>query len=239
MTEKKSEDRGNPIRDAIINIVIPSFVLMKLSDPKWLGPLPAFVLALAIPFSYGVWSAIKERKLNWLASLGLANILAAGALRYFEVGRLGFAIKEALTPTIIALAVIVSQKTGNPLVSKLLYNDKILNVTRINSILSEKKCESELDGLLRKTTWLLASSFVLSAVLNFSLAIYFLKSPVDSVEFTKELGTMTAVSWPVIVLPCMAIMGFALWFLGSGLRKLTGLDWEGVLKVEEGAKGGA
>jgi hypothetical protein len=83
-----------------------------------------------------------------------------------------------------------------------------------------------------QTTWMLAASFFLSSFMNFSLALWFLKSPVNSVEFNQELGRMTAMSWPMIVLPCMLVMGFSLWHLGSGIRRLTGLDWENVLKVE-------
>ena len=226
------DKKGSPIRDAVVNIVIPSVILMKLSPPHLLGPLWSFALALAIPFSYGVYSAVQDRKLNWIAALGLFNILAAGALRYFEVGRLGFAVKEALTPTVIGLAVVFSLFSESPLVAKMLYNDKLLNLEKINPILEERNAIPRMKRLLTQTTWILATSFFLSAVMNFGLALYFLKSPVESVEFNQELGRMTAMSWPMIVLPCMVLMALALWHLASGIRKLTGLDWESVLKVE-------
>jgi hypothetical protein len=230
--EQPTKAKGTPVRDAVVNIIVPSIILMKLSKPELLGPLWAFALALVIPFSYGIVSAVQEKKLNWISALGLFNILTSGALRYFEVGRIGFAFKEALTPAIIGLAVVISLKSENPLVSKMLYNEQVLNLDKINSILTEKNEFPNLQKLLVQTTWMLAASFFLSSFMNFSLALWFLKSPVNSVEFNQELGRMTAMSWPMIVLPCMLVMGFSLWHLGSGIRRLTGLDWENVLKVE-------
>jgi hypothetical protein len=44
---------------------------------------------------------------------------------------------------------------------------------------------------------------------------------------------MHALSWPVIVIPSMAIMMFALFRLMKGIKELTGLEMEQVLKTQE------
>ena len=54
-------------------------------------------------------------------------------------------------------------------------------------------------------------------------------------EFNQEFGKMTALSWPVIVLPSTAVMIFALYHMASGLRGLTGLAWKEVLRIEDDA----
>jgi hypothetical protein len=222
--------------DAGINIFLPAFILMKLSGPERLGEVNAFALALAIPFAYGAASAVRERKFNWLSALGLVNILLSGGLMFLKVGKAGFAIKEALTPALIGCVVLLGSRSESPFVKKLLYNEKIINVRRVDEMLLLEGRTGELDRLLTQATLILAASFFLSSALNFGLAWVLLQSPVGPVEFNQELGKMTALSWPVIVLPSMAVMGFALWHLGRGLRRLTGLDWDGVLNVEEGSK---
>ena len=219
--------------DAAINIFLPSFVLIQLSGPERLGEVNAFALAVAIPFVYGIFSALRERKLNWIAALGLANILAAGTLRFLEIGKMGFALKEMLMPAVLGIAVLFSLRTETPFVHRVLYTDKLLNVGSIEARLAENGRGAELDALLTRTTLILAASFFLSAALNFGLAWVVLQSPVGTVEFNQEFGKMTALSWPVIVLPSMAIMAFALWHMASGLRRLTGLALEDVLKVDE------
>ncbi len=221
--------------DIGLNILLPSFVLMKLSGPERLGQVNAFVVALAIPFIYGLYGAVREKRFNWIAALGLVNIMLTGGLRFMEAGRLGFALKEAATPAVIGVFVVASMRSRFPLVRKVLYNEKILNVENIDTIVVRDGHVASRDRLLDRTTYILASSFFLSAVLNFGLAWALLLSPVNSVEFNQELGRMTALSWPVIVVPSMAVMAFALWHLGSGLRALTGLSWEEVLAGEKPA----
>ena len=91
--------------------------------------------------------------------------------------------------------------------------------------------ENAFDKLLISSTYVLAISFLLSAVLNFILARVILKSPSGSVEFTQELGKMTALSWPVIVIPSTIVMAYALWRLFAGIKRLTGLGMEDVFKT--------
>jgi hypothetical protein len=68
----------------------------------------------------------------------------------------------------------------------------------------------------------------LSAVLNFVLARIVLKSPAGTSEFTAELGRMTWMSYPVIVVPSMAIMIYILLRLFKGIHRLTGLGIEDI-----------
>jgi hypothetical protein len=70
------------------------------------------------------------------------------------------------------------------------------------------------------------ASFAFSAVLNFALARWLLRSPTGTPEFNAELAKMNLLSWPVIALPSTAIMMFALWRLLSGITRLTGLPLE-------------
>jgi hypothetical protein len=59
----------------------------------------------------------------------------------------------------------------------------------------------------------------------------------DTPEFNEQLGKMTWMSWPVIVVPSMAIMMIALWRLLKGLEKLSGLTVEKILRQPPEKKG--
>jgi len=142
-----------------------------------------------------------------------------------------FAVKEASIPLLMGLAVVISMKTKTPLVRTLLYNDKVIDVERVDKELTARDNHAAFARLLVATTWTLAMSFLLSAALNFGLAIYLLKSPAGTPEFNQELGKMTALSYPVIVIPCMAVTLIALWRLLSGIKKLTGLEFETIFKT--------
>ncbi|NNC99568.1 MAG: hypothetical protein HKN85_05255 [Gammaproteobacteria bacterium] len=73
---------------------------------------------------------------------------------------------------------------------------------------------------------MLASSFVLSAVLNFVLAKWIVVSPSGTEAFNSELGTMNLMSYPVIVLPCMVVTIFTLFYVIRNIKRLTGLSLE-------------
>ena len=139
------------------------------------------------------------------------------------------AYKEASVPGIIGLAIIGSMKTKFPLVNKLLFNPALLNVDLIIEKLKAAKKELEFEKLLQKTSYLLSSSFFLSAILNFGLAKYLLVSEPGSEAFNEELGKMTLMSYPVIVVPSMIIMVFALYTMMNGIKKMTGLTVEDIL----------
>ena len=48
----------------------------------------------------------------------------------------------------------------------------------------------------------------------------------ETSEYTEELGRMTALSYPVIVIPSMLMLITALWYIFSQIKKLTGEDLE-------------
>jgi len=72
---------------------------------------------------------------------------------------------------------------------------------------------------------------LLSSVLNYALAKYFLISAPGTAEFNAELGKMNAFSIPVIAIPSTIIMiGVLLWLIKS-IKKFTGLEMEEILNT--------
>jgi len=114
----------------------------------------------------------------------------------------------------------------------LLFNKKIIDVPKVESALEENNNQTAFNKLLLRCTYLLSFSFLLSAVLNFALARIIIQSDTGTEAFTQELGKMTALSFPVIALPCTIIMFIALWMLFAGIKKLTGLTLESVLQQQ-------
>lgn len=212
------------------NVVAPGFMLTK--GAKWLHlePKLALVVALAFPLGYGLYDAVTRRTFNFLSALGFAGTLATGGLGLLKLQPFWFAVKEAVVPTLIGLTVIASQWTKKPLVRSLLFNEQVIDVLRVETALATHAHRAAFARLLDHSSWLLAGSFFLSAVLNFGLARYLITAQPDTPEFNEQLGKMTWMSWPVIVVPSMAIMMIALWRLLKGLEKLSGLTMDEILR---------
>jgi succinate dehydrogenase/fumarate reductase cytochrome b subunit len=228
-----TDERENPLVNILFNIVLPAVILAKFSTPERLGPVYGLLVGLAFPLGYGLYDFVRKRKANFFSLLGFFSILLTGSFGLMQLDGIWFAVKEAAVPLLIGLATVVSLKTRYPLVRTLLYNEKVIDVSRVDLELASRGNAAAFDKLLVYTTWLLAASFLLSAILNFGLAVFLLKSPAGSPEFNEELGKMTALSYPVIVLPSMLVTIVALWHLVSGIRKLTGLDLESIFHANE------
>ncbi len=222
--------RENLILNLACNLAIPTFVLMKLSNEDRLGPQWGMVVALLFPFGYGVYDLIKRRKTNMFSIIGIASVLLTGTMNQMKADGLWFAIKEAAIPTLFGAAVLISMRTKRPLVRELLWNDQVIDTARVDSVLEERGQRAELDQLLRRASFGLAASFLLSAVLNFALARYLLKSPAGTPEFNAELGKMNGLSLPVIMLPTMIVTMVVFWKLMNGLTRLTGLQIEEIFR---------
>ena len=213
-----------------INIAIPALVLMKLSSAERLGPVLALLLALAFPLTYGLVDFVRRREWNLISGLGFASVLLTGGIGLLGLDPKWIAVKEAAVPAIIGIAVVASMRTRLPIVRRLLYNERIIRVEEVDRALDEQGNRSAFERVLGAVSWLLAGSFFVSAVLNFVLAKVIVKSPPGTAEFNAELGRMTALSYPVIVVPSMAIMAAALWYLFRSIRRLTRLDLEKILR---------
>ncbi len=225
-TSRVEPARENIWLALICNAAYPALVLSLLSDKERLGPTWALIAAIVVPIGYGARDLWKNRRWNIFALLGVVSTLLTGGFGLLKLSGFWFAVKEAAVPLVIGLAVPLSMRTRQPLVRTLLFNDQVLNTRRIEAALAERKQETAFHELLTRCSWLLASSFFLSAVLNFVLAIVILKSPSGTPEFNRELGKLTALSYPVIMVPSMAIMMIGIWKLITGVEKLTGLEGE-------------
>ncbi len=229
--------RENLLLNLAFNIAIPSLILSKLSKEHLLGPVWGLVVALAFPLGYALWDFIQRRELNFISAIGFVSILASGGLGLFKAELIWFAVKEAAVPSIIGLVVLISTGTKRPLVNTMLYNDQVLDKPRIDAALAQRGTKAQLDRLLKLSSYVLAGSFLISAVLNFALARYFLVSAPGTPEFNAELGTMNAWSWPIIVLPTTAITMIMLWKLMTGIQRLTGLKLEEIMHGQAPASG--
>jgi len=219
--------KENLLLNLACTVAAPALILSKLSER--LGAKPALIMALSFPLAYGIYDLVKRRNFNFLAALGFASTLATGGLGLMKLEPFWFAVKEAVVPTLIGLTVVVSQWTKKPLVRTMLFNEQVIDVPRVEAALEAKGQKPAFLKLLNGSSWLLASSFAISAVLNFGLARVLIKSLPDTPEFNAELGRMTLWSWPVIVLPSMVIMIIALWRLLKGLERLSGLTLDEIL----------
>ena len=214
----------------LLNIAIPAIILARFSGPEHLGPQMGIIVALAFPVIYAIKDYFRAQKVNFFSALGVFGVTMTGGMSLLEIDPKYIAIKEAAVPALFGLATLASLKTRYPLVRTFLYNDLVMATERIEAALRERGNKSNFEKTLVNASFMLAGSFVVSSILNYVLARVVLVSPPGTEAFNAELGKMTALSFPVIAVPAMIIMMFALFYLFKHIKRLTGLDLEDIIR---------
>jgi len=229
MSDKTSGKRENVWLSLALNVLVPSLILMKgAKAPGW-SPALVLVIALAFPIGYFLYDLRRRGRRNIIAIIGFVNVLATGGVGLLRLDNDWIAIKEAAVPGIYALAVLLSMFTKRPLARALLLNPDFFDVARIEAALDARGSRRDFNRVLRKGTYLLAGSMLLSSVLNYVLARIMVTAESGSERFVEQLGRMQLVSYPVIALPTLAVGVYALMVIMKGLQRDTGLKLEEVL----------
>ena len=221
--------RQHPLADLLISVILPSVILMKFSGPNALGSIGGLFAALSLPLSWGLYEFVRYKKRNFIAVLGLVSVLLTGGIGLLKLDTAWLAVKEATVPGLIGIAVLISTFTKKPLVRVLIMNPHIFDVEKISARLSESGNQEAFDRRLSRATQFLSGTFFFSSVMNYFLAKLIVSSPAGSTAFNEELGRLTLLSYPVIVLPSLIMTVGLVMYLSRAIRTLTGLSFEEAL----------
>jgi hypothetical protein len=225
------DKKPNPLIEIGITIVLPALILTKLSSADRLGTVYALLLALAFPLVWGLWDGFQRRKVNWMAALGVVSTLLTGAIGLLSLDAKWLAVKEAAVPGLIGLVILGSTWTRTPLIRVMVFNAALFDVDRVHLALAERGTTDAFERRLRAGTVLLAGTFFFSSVANYILARWVVTSAAGTAAFNQELGHLTALSYPVIAVPCMLMMMGLMYWLVRGAKALTGLDLGDMLQA--------
>ena len=229
MSDIKPQKQSGLLGNLAFNIIIPVLILTNLSSDEYLGPAWSIVAALIFPIGFGIWDLKQTAKINPFSVLGIVSVFLTGGISLLELPAEYIAIKEATIPALIGIAVLITQRTSKPLLKVFVLSEQIINWQNLNQSLASSGTSKLFEKKMAISSYIVAASFFLSAVLNYVLAKVILVSSPGTSEYTEELGRMTALSYPVIVIPSMLMLMAALWYIFSQIKKLTGEELENFL----------
>jgi len=230
MSSHKPQKPESLLLNLLCNLALPTLILMKFSTDSYLGPLWGLVAALIFPVGYGIWDFATRKKTNFISIIGFVSVLFSGGFGLLKVDGFWFAVKDAAMPALIGVAVLLSLKSKQPLVRELLYNDQVINIPRVDAALIERDARPAFDRLLVKASYALTATFLVSAVINFAVARWIIRSEPGTPAFNAELGKMHSLGMVVMSVPAVIMLMVVLWRLIGGIRKLTGLKTDDIFK---------
>ncbi|MDR0444830.1 MAG: hypothetical protein LBG98_00885 [Puniceicoccales bacterium] len=220
-----AKDSENPITGVIFNITLPAILMSWLDDWTGCSPALALVVALMLPLGFGLRDFWRRQQCSLFSIIGLLNVVVTGGIGLWQLPKDWIAIKEATEPIILGAIVLASLKTSRPVLKMIFLQRSLFNVDAIEGILADKRSRASFDRLIRNGTWMLILSFLLSSVLNFVLARYFIHSETGTPAFNKEMGKLIFWGHPIILFPCTLVFIATLCYVVRGIQRLTGLEF--------------
>ncbi|MBH37941.1 MFS transporter [bacterium] len=214
----------------MISIVIPSLLLIFSKKQVFVSPEILLCIALSFPLTFALYEWVSQKHVSFISVFGFISVLLTGGIGVFRLPSEWIAVKESLIPFIIGVVLFVMSLRGKPSMAFLLKS--LFDLPRIQTILTKKNKLHDFTQIMVRSSYLLSLSFFLSSFLNFLLASIIVNSPTGTASFNEEIGFLTAISYPVIALPCMIILGGSVWYVVRSLKQLTHLSFTELLHVD-------
>jgi hypothetical protein len=227
--------------DLAFNLVIPVMILQKLSSRFGEnGPLIALVIALSFPLGFGFYDLWVKKKRNLLSILGFINILFTGGFALMGLTRGWYIGKELMLPTLIGSYVFLTTFRSQPFIELIFFNETVFNMDAIRGKTADDKKRRDLKQLMLVSTYIFASTFLISAIANFFIAqniftdIPYIWTATERAAIRNyEIAEMKKWHYIVLLLPSLVMTVILLWHLVSGLTKITGLKMEELMASHE------
>lgn len=223
------------LSNIIFNIVLPTIILNK-GHKVGLDARYSVLLAFSFPFFFSLKSWFKYKKLNFISLLGLLNVTVSGTLTILALGGLWFAVKEAAFPLLIGMFVLASSWTKGPFFESLFMNPNAFDQNKINQFLNTDEKRNDFHKLMVHATRFLSISFLMSATLNYFLALkIFTPLPESLTEIQKQellneqLSHMNLYALGVIMVPSIIFLAGLLYYVFHRIHKITGLKTDDLL----------
>lgn len=239
--KKETKSLINLILNLGFGIFIPIYILNSPSLP--FSPLLRLGLAVALPLFYGAFEWWQTKKHNFIALLGLINVVITGGFGLLQLGGLWFSLKEATFPFLIAIFVYVSGFRGAPAIGLMLMNPEVFDVPRLKETIERRGENTSFEKLIGDSNLFLTFSFLISALLNFFIAQQtFL--PLDPLldplmranTLNEQIALMHKRGFLGIALPSMVMMLGLLWYFFKKVEKLTGEKIDSFMLAGTGPK---
>ncbi|MBE8221698.1 MAG: hypothetical protein HAW60_03105 [Bdellovibrionales bacterium] len=235
------KNKENPLFSLLLTIVIPSFLLEKLSG--WIdydnAALISLIVALSFPIGYGIWDYVSKKNKSWMAILGVINISLSGGFALLQLSGQWFTLKEAAFPFLIGVFVWMSSTKEKNFFQLIMINPQFLKIDLLNKKIQETGTGKKLASLFVRSNKLFAVSFFLSALLNFILA-YKIFIPIQETDTNKIQNILNSqvaqMNWMGFVVIAMPLMVFSLYIFMDFFKKLksfSGLGFKEILNVDK------
>lgn len=220
--------RSATLVQLLVSFVIPVIILARFSGEAQLGPARGMLLALAFPVGYEVYNFFTHKKPSYLSLFAIGGILLTGGISLLGLSEDWLAVRRAVPYLAAALVIMGSIIIKRPLLPALL--PYFLDMDLLAKHTRGKRARAALERTLTRCSVMLSILLLILAIISFVLTKALILSPTDTSAFNQEFAKLRLVSLAAVTLPLLVGVTALLFYLVSSLEKLTGLEFDQILK---------
>lgn len=212
----------------VAGFIIPTVILLTLSDESKLGPLYGMLLSLAFPVAIELYSVFTGRKASYISLFAIIGILLIGAISLFGLSEEWLAARRAAIYIMGGIAVLaIARFKYDILIRGLGY---ILDTPKVLVAAKTRGSSRELKRSIKGASYIFGAGLLLIGTWSYVFTLIFMTAGAGTSEFNAEYAELRILSLPLITLPFMVLVVGLLTFLLMRIEKLTGLGSEDLLK---------
>lgn len=215
----------------LINFVLPTIVLLGLSDPSRLGPAKAMLLALAFPVVFEIYNLSRRRKSSVLSMVAIVGILVTGVVTLLGLSENWLAVRRSVPYVAIAIALLVSMLLKRSLLDWGL--SRLLDMDLVRTKAEQKGTWQLLQKRIAAIGYVVVALLTAVGVSAYVLTLVVITAPTDTAAFNSEYVRLRVLSLPATTLPLLVGILAILMYLFTSIEKLTGLKAEDLVKKKK------
>ena len=202
---------------AVLPILVLNFLTPKDGAPPTFGFITtpvAFVIAALIPVAWVFIDLLfLTRKFNFITSyIGLGAIIN-GALAFWFVDGLLYAIKDNAALLVTTLVFAGSALLGRPVFQFFFAQAVNPNTPEREQALAQLLREPGIPQQLNIATWMVVGANVLAAIINFFLNLKIVLAPFGTADFNSQVAYVNGLTRVLLPIPNVIVVGIGFWLV--------------------------
>jgi hypothetical protein len=220
-----------PSVQLVVGFVIPTIILLFLSDESKLGPFWSMTWALAFPVALELFSFATGRKASLISLFSIVGILLIGVISLLGLDEQWLGVRRAAIYVVGALMIAFVLRFKHAWIDRAL--GAVLDMPAIRAAAQRRSSVEEVNRLLNHRMWLFAVLLLIIGIWSYLLTLIIMTAPTGSSEFNTEYAQLRLLSLPLVSLPFLVGMVALLVSVMGRLEKLTGIESDQLLKKKK------
>lgn len=194
--------------DIVIGAALPVLILKYGTAP--LGTLPAYLAAALIPVAWVLLDLfVVSRRFNFITTYGGASAILRGALAFWYVDGLPFALKDSASYLLAFLVFGGSALLLRPVTRSIALQGLDPDTPEREQQMHRLLDEPTVRRAMGRAAWLIGVTNLLAGVANFAINFRMVTAPFNTPAFNDQVANVNAITRLVLVLPDMLALFFA------------------------------